>query len=59
MHLTCIFENYSRIRNIFLAALFRLANNDNQPFVHNACKNFDFSQKKQFAKISAVNRVRE
>ena len=45
---------YSKIiqeyENIFLAALFKLANNDNQPFVHNACKNFDFSQQKKFTK---------
>ena len=54
---------YSKIiqeyEKIFLAALFRLANNDNQSFVHNACKDFDFSQQKKFAKISAVNRVRD
>ena len=48
---------------IFSAALFLLANNDNQLFVHNASKNFDFSQQKKFAKyfakISALNRVKD
>ena len=55
-----IIQDYEKI---FLAALFRLANNDSQPFVHNACKNFDFSQQKKFAKyfakIPAVIRVRD
>ena len=56
-------ENIQEYKKIFLATLFRLANNHNQTFVHNACKNFDFSQQQKFckifAKISAVNRVRD
>ena len=47
--------------NIFFATLFRLANNHNQLFVHNAFKNSDFSQQtkfaKSFAKIPSVNRL--
>ena len=55
-------KNIQEYEKIFFATLFRLENNHNQPFVQNACKNFDFSQQpkfaKYFAKISAVNRVR-
>ena len=54
-------KNIQKYEKIFFATLFRLANNHNQPFVQNACKNFDFSQQKKFAKyfakISAVNRL--
>ena len=46
-------KNIQEYEKIFLAALFRLANNDNQPFFHNACKNFDFSQQQKFAKYFA------
>ena len=46
-------KNIQEYKKIFLATLFRLANNHNQPFVHNACKNFDFLQQKKFAKYFA------
>ena len=49
MYIRKLFKN----TEIFLAGLFRLTNNDNQPFIHNACKNLDFSQQKKFAKYFA------
>ena len=53
INLTCIFEIIQEYEKIFLAVLFRLANNDNQPFFHNAYEIFDFSQQKKFAKYFA------
>ena len=43
-------KNIQEYEKIFLATLFRLANNHNQPFVHNACANLNFSQQKKFVK---------
>ena len=41
-------KNIQEYEKIFFATLFRLANNHNQPFFHNPCKNFDFLQQKNF-----------
>ena len=42
-------KNIQGYEKIFLAALLRLANNDNQPFFDNAYTNFNFSQQQKFA----------
>ena len=56
-------KNIQEYEQIFFATFFRLANNHNQPFIQNACRNLDFSQKKKkiakyFAKILAVKPVK-
>ena len=55
-------KNIQEYEKIFFTTLIRFANNHNQPFVQNACKNFDFSQQQKFAKyfanFSAVNPFR-
>ena len=43
-------KNIQEYVKIFFATLFRLANNQNQTFVPNACKNFDFSLKEKIHK---------
>ena len=42
-YMHCKFEKYSRIRKDIFS-------NNNQPFVQNACKNFNFPQKEKFVK---------
>ena len=46
-------KNIQEYEKIFFAILFRLANNHDQPFVQNVCKNYDFAQQKKIAKYFA------